>query len=103
MRSSSVESSSADCKCESKISRDSDKNKSSRHFCEVCPNKLKIAHININSIRSKLDFLSDQVKGNVGILMISKTKTDESFPVCQFEIMDSTHLFELIGTRKVVE
>ena len=29
---------------------------------------------------------SDQVKGNVDILMISETKIDESFPVCQFEI-----------------
>ena len=30
--------------------------------------------------------LSDQVKGNVDILMISETKIDESLPVCEFEI-----------------
>ena len=50
------------------------------------PNKLKTAHININSIRNKLDVLLDQVKGNVDILMISETKFDESFLVCQSKI-----------------
>ena len=43
-------------------------------------------HININSITNKLDLLSDQVKGNVNILMISETKIDERFPVSQFKI-----------------
>ena len=50
------------------------------------PNKLKTTHININSIRNKLDVLLDQVKGNVDILMISETKFDESFLVCQSKI-----------------
>ena len=83
---SSVESSSLACKSKSPISRDSDENKCLRQFCELYPNKTKIALININYIRNKLDLLSDQVKGNVDILMISETKIDESFPVCQFEI-----------------
>ena len=53
----------------------------------VIPNKLKIAHINIKSIRSTLDLLSDQIiKGNVDILMIYETEIAESFQVCQFEI-----------------
>ena len=40
--------------------------------------------MNINSIRSKFDFLAHQVKGNIDILMISETKLDESFPLDQF-------------------
>ena len=77
----SVKISSTDCKPKSPISRDSDENRSLRQYCELHPHKIKIAHININSIRNKLDLLSDQVKGNVDILMISETKIDESFPV----------------------
>ena len=82
----SVKISSTDCKPKSPISRDSDENRSLRQYCELHPHKIKIAHININSIRNKLDLLSDQVKGNGDILMISEIKIDESFPVCQFEI-----------------
>ena len=73
-------------KSNSPISRDSDENKSLMQFCELYPNKIKIAHIIIDYKRNKLDLLSDQVKGNGDIFMISETKTDESFPVCQFEI-----------------
>ena len=83
---SSLESSSTDCKSKSPISRDSDENKSLRQFCEFYPNKIKIAHIIINSIRNKLDLLSNQVKGNVDILIISETKNWSKFPVCQFDI-----------------
>ena len=49
---SSVDSSSADCKSESSISRNSDENKSLRQFYELYPNKLKIAHSSINFIRN---------------------------------------------------
>ena len=84
--SSSVESSSTDCKSKSPISKDLDKNKSLRQFCKLYPKKIKITHIIINPIRNKLDLLSDQVKGNVDILMISETKIDKNSPTCQFEI-----------------
>ena len=83
---SSAKISSTDCKSKSPISRDSDENKRLREFCELYSNKIKIAHINVNSIRNKLDLLSDQVKGNVDILIISEIKIDESIPVYQFEI-----------------
>ena len=43
--------------------------------------------MNINSIRNKFDFLAHQVKENSDILIKSKTKLDESFPVGQF-LMD---------------
>ena len=49
-------------------------------------NKIILGQLNINSIRNKFDFLAQQVKGNIDILMISETKLDESFPVGQFLI-----------------
>ena len=45
-------------------------------------NKLILVHININSIRNKFEFLSTQVKSVlIDVLMISKTKFDNSFSV----------------------
>ena len=41
-------------------------------------NIIVVGHLNINSIRNKFDFLAYQVKGNIDILMISKTKLEES-------------------------
>ena len=49
-------------------------------------NKIILAHLNINSIVNKFDCLSEQVKGNIDILLISETKIDESFSVGQFII-----------------
>ena len=49
-------------------------------------NRLAIAHLNINSLRSKFENLVDQVPDNIEILMILKTKLDDSFPVGQFLI-----------------
>ena len=47
-------------------------------------NKIVVGHLNINSIRNKFNFLAQQVKGNIDILMISETKLDKSFPPSQF-------------------
>ena len=47
-------------------------------------NKLIIAHLNVNSLRIKLEFLKEQIQNSIDILMISKTKTDASFPIGQF-------------------
>ena len=47
-------------------------------------NKLIFAHLNINSIRNKFEFLATQVKGKIDILMIAETKIDESFPKGNF-------------------
>ena len=49
-------------------------------------NKLVFAHLNINSIRNKFDFLRDQIKGNIDVLMVSETKLDASFPIGNFII-----------------
>ena len=46
-----------------------------------CLNKLVFAHLNINSIRDKFDFLSEQVRGNVDVLMVSQTKIGDSFEI----------------------
>ena len=48
--------------------------------------KIIIAHININSLRNKIDLLADVIKGRVDILLVSETKLDASFPSSQFFI-----------------
>ena len=48
-------------------------------------NKLDLAHLNINSVRNKFEFLLEFVKGKVYILMISEKNIDESFPSGQFK------------------
>ena len=50
------------------------------------PDKLTIAHLNINCIRNKVDSLSFMVENNADILLISGTKLDDSFPSGQFKI-----------------
>ena len=49
-------------------------------------NKQIFAHLSINSISNKFEFLSMQVKGKINILMTSETKIDESFPKENFLI-----------------
>ena len=46
--------------------------------------KLRFAHLNINSVRKKIELLSEQIKSTVEVLMIAETKIDDSFPVGQF-------------------
>ena len=50
------------------------------------PDKLVFAHLNINSIRNKFEMLSDQIKGNIDVLLVSETKIDDSFPNGNFLI-----------------
>ena len=49
-------------------------------------NKLILAHLNINSLRNKFEFLISLIDDNIDILMISETKLDQSFPTNQFMI-----------------
>ena len=49
-------------------------------------NRIKIGHVNINSLRNKFEVLKGIIKGKLDILMISETKIDESFPLGQFQI-----------------
>ena len=48
--------------------------------------KLIFGHLNISSLRNKFDLFSEQVKGSIDILMVSRTKLDDSFPEAQFLI-----------------
>ena len=45
-----------------------------------------IAHLNINSIRTKFDTLSFMIENNTETLLISATKLGDSFPSDQFKI-----------------
>ena len=49
-------------------------------------NGLIFAHLNINSIRNKFEFLAKDLASSVDLLMISETKIDNSFPKGQFLI-----------------
>ena len=49
-------------------------------------NRIKIGHLNINSIRNKFDLLDPAVVENLHILLITKTKIDSSFPEAPFKI-----------------
>ena len=57
--------------------------------------KLIIVHLNINSLRNKFEFLEDQIKGKVDLLMVSECKIDESFPQGQFKIIGFSRQFRL--------
>ena len=48
--------------------------------------KLVFSHLNINSIKNKFEMLSDQIKGNIDVLLVSETKFDDSFPTGNFLI-----------------
>ena len=58
-------------------------------------NRLIFAHININSIRKKFDMLASQVKGNADVVMISKTKLHDTFPVDQFVLKGFSQPFRI--------
>ena len=48
--------------------------------------RLVIGNLNINSISNKFDNLKLIIQGKIGILVITETKTDLTFPLNQFVI-----------------
>ena len=62
-------------------------------------NRVIISQININSIRNKIELLSEAVLGNIDILMVSETKTDMSFPTSQLVIQGFAAPFRLDRTN----
>ena len=58
-----------------------------------------ISQININSIRNKIELLSEAVLRNIDILMVSETKTDMSFSTSQFVIQGFVVPFRLDRTN----
>ena len=50
------------------------------------PDKLIIAHLNIDSIRNKFDSFSFMIENNIDIMLLSETKLDDSFSSVQLKI-----------------
>ena len=48
--------------------------------------KIIIGHLNINSIRNKIEDLKYLIADNIDILLISETKLNNTFPESQFAI-----------------
>ena len=42
--------------------------------------------MDINFVRNKFELLSDQVRGNVDVLIASETKIDDSFLIANFSV-----------------
>ena len=63
--------------------------------CSSNPDKLVFALLNINSIRNKFEMLSDQIKGNIDVLLVLETKIDDSFPNGNFLIDGFSTLYRL--------
>ena len=58
-------------------------------------NQIVPAHLNINSLRKKFNILTDQVTGNVDVMVISETKLNDSFPASQFKGPGYSSLYRL--------
>ena len=56
-------------------------------LCKRNIDKIIVAHLNTNSLRNKFSGLWGQISGNIDILLVSKTKLDESFPLGQFIVL----------------
>ena len=61
-------------------------------------NRILCAHLNINSIRNKIDMLADLVVGKIDVLLVSETKIDVTFPTSQFQIPGYTTPYRLDRT-----
>ena len=59
------------------------------------PNKIIIAHLNINLIRNRFEMLSLLFHGVVDIFMICETKISDSFPTEQFIIEGYSTIYRL--------
>ena len=57
-----------------------------KNLCVSYPNNIIICHLNINSIRNKLEILSSSIAQYADNLMLSETKLDSTFPSTQFLI-----------------
>ena len=61
--------------------------------------RLVIGNLNINSISNKFDNLKLITQGKIDILVITKTKTDSTFPLNQFAYKVIWNLTGLIETE----
>ena len=70
----------------------------SSSLCRRNLNRVILAQVNINSVPNKFDLLAEGIKMEVDVLIISETKTDETFPSRQFYLEGLTDLADLIET-----
>ena len=63
------------------------------------PNRVIIAHLNINTISSNFDQLSYQIRTTVDISVVGETKLDDSFPQSQFKISGFSQPYRLDRNR----
>ena len=50
------------------------------------PNKIIVGHLNINSLRNKLEDLRHVIDRTLDIILLSESKLDDSFPSAQFTL-----------------
>ena len=50
------------------------------------PHKVILGHLNINSLRNKVESIADVIQGTSGIFLLSETNIDEDFPDKQFRL-----------------
>ena len=58
-------------------------------------NRVILKHLNINSICNKSNLLTEDLSGNVDIIMISETKTNKNFQQYNFYIGSYTPPYTL--------
>ena len=61
-------------------SEESLKNDALNEILKKNPNRIIIAHLNINSIRNKFEILREVLGNKIDILLISETKLGDTFP-----------------------
>ena len=61
--------------------------------------RLVIGNLNVNSISSKFDNLKLIIKSKIGILVITETKTESTFPLNQFAIQGSSKPYRFDRNR----
>lgn len=59
-------------------------NRVMKSLCCTNLKKLVFTHLNINSIRNNFELISEQFISNIEVLMVSETKTDDSFLIENF-------------------
>ena len=52
------------------------------------PHKIILGHLNINSFQNKFESIADVIQGTFDIFLLSKTKTDKSFPDKHFRLIN---------------
>ena len=70
-------------------------------ICKKNPNRIIIAHLNINSKRNKFEILREVIGNKIDILLISETKLEDRFPLSQLIVEGFTLPYRLDRTEHV--